>query len=235
MDIQQLIETDQSLLLALNDSTSLLWDGVMWVITDTKTWIPAILALLYVIFKNNKFSQGLTIVCMFAIAVTLADQIASGICKPYFARPRPAQDSEIMYMVHVVNGYRGGMYGFMSSHAANTFVVAMLTSLLLRSWPFTVMMFIWAAVPSFSRIYLGVHYPGDIICGALEGCIVGVLVYLLYCYIQKKIFMQPQYVSSQYTATGFLKSDISILYTILLLTYFYSLIAGMVMTRVFFF
>ena len=235
MDIQQLIETDQSLLLALNDSNSLLWDGVMWVITDTKTWIPAIIALLYVIFKNNKFTQGLIVIVMFAIAVTAADQIASGFCKPYFARPRPAQDPDIMYLVHVVNGYRGGMYGFMSSHAANTFVVATLTSLIIRSLPFSIMMFVWAAIPSFSRIYLGVHYPGDIICGALEGCVVGVLVYLLYGYIQKRFFSRPQYISSQYTSTGYAYTDVTLLYTMLFLTYIYALIAGMCVARISFF
>lgn len=235
MDIQQLIETDQSLLLALNDSSSLLWDGVMWIVTDTKTWIPAIIALLYVVFKNNKLYQGLTIVLMFALAVTIADQIASGICKPYFARPRPAQDPEIMYLVHVVNGYRGGMYGFMSSHAANTFVVAMLASLIIRSLPFTVMIFLWAAIPTFSRIYLGVHYPGDIVCGGLEGCLTGVLVYLLYRFIQKKFFMRPQYVSSQYTVTGYAKTDVTLLFTVLLLTYSYALVAGMIVTRISFF
>lgn len=231
MDIQQLIETDKSLLLALNDNDSLLWDGVMWIATDTKTWIPAVIVLLYVIFKNNKFTQGLTVLVMVALAITLADQIASGICKPYFARPRPTQDPEIMYLVNVVNGYRGGAYGFMSSHAANTFVVAMFVSLLIRSLPFAVMMFLWAVIPSFSRIYLGVHYPGDILFGAAEGCVVGVLVYLLYLFLQKKFFSRPQYVSTQYTCTGYVKSDVMILFSALFLTYFYALIAGMIVTR----
>ena len=231
MDIQQLIETDKSLLLTLNDNDSLLWDGVMWIATDTKTWIPAIVVLLYVIFKNNKFSQGLAVLLMIAVAVTLADQIASGFCKPYFARPRPTQDAEIMYLVNVVNGYRGGAYGFMSSHAANTFVVATFVSLLIRSLPFSVMMYVWAAIPTFSRIYLGVHYPGDILFGAAEGYIVGILVYMLYRFLQKKFFARPQYISTQYTSTGYAKGDVTLLYTILLLTYFYALIAGMIVTR----
>ena len=79
MDIQQLIETDKSLLLALNDNDSLLWDGVMWIATDTKTWIPAVIVLLYVIFKNNKFTQGLTVLVMVALAITLADQICPSL------------------------------------------------------------------------------------------------------------------------------------------------------------
>ena len=89
-DIQQLIEADKALLLSLNGSDSLFWDGFMWTVTDTRTWIPALVVLLYVIFKNNRIPQGLVIVLMFALSVTLADQIASGICKPYFARFRPA-------------------------------------------------------------------------------------------------------------------------------------------------
>ena len=206
MDIQQWIEADKSLLLTLNDNDSLLWDGVMWIVTDTKTWIPAIVMLLYVIFKNNKLSQSLVILLMFAVGVTLADQIASGICKPYFARPRPTQDPEIMYLVNVVNGYRGGAFGFMSSHAANTFVVATLVTLLVRSFPLGVMMYLWAAIPS-------------------------VLVYTLFRYIQKKWSSRPQYVSSQYTPTGYSRDDVTLLYTVLWLTYFYALIAGMIVTR----
>ena len=113
------------------------WDGFMWTVTDTKTWIPAVLVLLYVVFKNNRVPQGIVITLMFALCVTLADQFASGLCKPYFARFRPTQDPELMYLVQTVNDYRGGLYGFISSHAANTFAVAMFASLLVRYLPFT--------------------------------------------------------------------------------------------------
>ena len=124
-DIQQFIEADKALLLSLNGSDSLFWNGFMWTVTDTKTWIPAVLVLLYVVFKNNRVPQGIVITLMFALCVTLADQFASGLCKPYFARFRPTQDPELMYLVQTVNDYRGGLYGFISSHAANTFAVAM--------------------------------------------------------------------------------------------------------------
>ena len=96
LDIQQLIEVDKNLLLALNGSDSLFWDGFMWTVTKTGTWIPAMLVLLYVIFKNNRLKQSLVILTMIALTVILADQIASGVCKPYFARVRPTQDPEIM-------------------------------------------------------------------------------------------------------------------------------------------
>ena len=157
MDIQQLIGFDQELLLKLNGSDSLFWDGFMWIATNIRTWIPMAIVLLYVIFKNNKVKESLLILALLAIVVILTDQISSGLCKPYFARFRPTQDPQLMYMIDIVNGYRGGMYGFTSSHAANTFGVAVFVSLIIRSWSLAGSLFVWASLNAFSRIYLGDH------------------------------------------------------------------------------
>ena len=188
IDIQQLIEADKELLLTLNGSSSLFWDGFMWTVSGTKIWIPVGAMLLYIIFKNTKFTQGLLILVMLVLTVTLADQFSSGLCKPLFMRFRPAQDPEI-----------------------------------------------WALIPSFSRIYLGVHYPGDIICGAVAGCVIASLVYWLYAFIEKKYFDQAQYVSGQYTITGFEITDIKVFHTVLLLTYFYAVVAALVVCKSFYF
>ena len=231
MDIQPFIDFDQSLLLQLNGSDSLFWDGFMWVATSTTTWIPIAVALFYVIFKNNKIKEALLLIFLISLVITLADQIASGFCKPFFARFRPTRDPEIMYLVDVVNGYRGGQYGFISSHAANTFGVAVFVSLIIKSWSLTGSLFVWASLNAFSRIYLGVHYPGDIFFGILTGVGVGVLVYFLYNYIQKMLLIPTKYISNQYTSSGYLKTDVYLIHTILFLTFFYIAIGGMVITH----
>jgi undecaprenyl-diphosphatase len=228
MDIQQLIDFDQQLLLRLNGSDSLFWDGFMWIATSTSTWIPIAIALLYVIFKNNKIKEALLIIGMLALVIVLADQISSGICKPYFARFRPTQDPDLMYMVDIVNGYRGGRYGFTSSHAANTFAIAIFLSLLIKSWTLTGTLTIWAILNAYSRIYLGVHYPGDILFGTFTGIIVGAFVYLLYSYLRKCYLHQPKYISNQYTSSGYLISDVLLLNTIMLITFLVIIILGMI-------
>ncbi len=233
IDIQQLIDFDKELLLFLNGNHSLFWDGFMWVVTKTVTWIPAILMLLYVIVKSNKLNQVFLILLMIALTVVLADRISSGFFKPFFARFRPAQDPDIMYLVHIVNGYRGGLYGFVSSHAANTFAVAMFVSLLIKDWRFTVMMFLWAMIPSYSRIYLGVHYPGDILCGALLGCVVALLVYSLYSFITRKLSKSNLYVVAPCKSSSriYRREDVNLLILILFLSYFYAIVMGMIKAK----
>ena len=200
MDIQQYIALDKKLLLNLNGSNSLFWDGFMWVATSTYIWIPTAIILLYIIIKNNKIQETLLTIAMIALVITLADQIASGVCKPYFHRFRPTQDPDIMYIL----------------------------SLLFKNKSLTFMLIFWATLNSYSRIYLGVHYPGDILFGTLAGCLIGYLMYLLYSFIHKRIFHQPRCISNKYTASGYLINDINLLFTVLLLTYFMIILLGFI-------
>lgn len=232
MDIQQLIELDKLILMKLNGSDSIFWDGFMYIVTNTKTWIPAAIALLYVIFKNNKFQQGMLILLMIGLVITLADQTSSGICKPLFERFRPTKDPEFMYMVDTVNNYRaGGLYGFVSSHAANTFAVAMFISLLVKNGKLAFMMFLWALIPTYSRVYLGVHYPGDVFFGMLDGLLSGVIIYFLYYFISNRFLPKPRLISTQYTASGYDVKSIDVVVLVLLLTYMFAVIYGMIVAK----
>lgn len=227
--IQQLIEYDKNAFLALNGSDSVFWDGFMWVYTNTLVWIPLALVLLYVIYRNNRVKEALFITLMVAVVVIICDRVSSGLFKPVFKRFRPAQDPELMYFVDIINGYRGGKYGFISSHAANTFGLFTFTSLLFRKREYTYAFLIWAIISCYSRIYLGVHYLGDVICGAFLGVAIGSLIYLLYSYIHRKYTsnVRMKYLN-KYTSTGYLVSDINLLLIVLFSTIFVTMIVGMI-------
>ena len=114
-----------------------------------------------------------------AIVATLTDQISTSFFKPFFARFRPTQDPELLGLIDIVNNYRGGKYGFISSHAANAVGMLTFTSLVFRRKIYTISMVIWALLNCYTRIYLGVHWPTDVITGAAIGTITSLLVYFL--------------------------------------------------------
>lgn len=174
-----IIELDKEILLFLNGLHNSFFDGFMYWISDRWIWIPMYAALLYPIIVRKKQGTVLVAVCI-ALCVLFADQFASGFCKPFFERLRPSHDPAIMDMVHIVKGNRSGLYGFISSHAANTFAVAVFTICLFRKWMEAVPVVLWALLNSYSRIYLGVHFPLDIIMGALAGTVVGFACYGIY-------------------------------------------------------
>ncbi|MCH7513935.1 MAG: phosphatase PAP2 family protein [Bacteroidetes bacterium] len=178
--IEFLDALDKELFLFLNGFHSPFMDQVMFRLTNQLTWIPFFLFIIYILSKNYK-RQTLWILLGVVIAITLSDQLVSGIMKPLFERLRPSHSPDLEVMVHTVNGYKGGLYGFASSHAANSFGLAMFLWRVSRDkikWIWV--MFAWAVLFSYTRIYLGVHYPGDIITGGLLGAGFGYLTALLY-------------------------------------------------------
>ncbi|MDR1023651.1 MAG: phosphatase PAP2 family protein [Prevotellaceae bacterium] len=176
---------DTDLFLFLNGLHSDFFDTIMWYATATRTWIPLYLLILFLMYKKLGWRHFLLMLLGLTLCVLLADRISSGFLKPLFARLRPTH--ALGDVVHVVREYRGGRHGFVSSHAANLFAIAVYSLLIVRRKYFTVFMLLFALFVSYTRIYLGVHYPLDIICGGLLGAGIGWSVAALYKLAQNKI------------------------------------------------
>ena len=173
-----LIEMDKKALLFFNSIHSPKWDSILYWISDNdaKNWIPLyVFLLIFIIYKERPYRFILTILFV-VITVALCDQI-SVLIKNLVERPRPSRDPGIADLLHIVNNYRGGKYGFVSSHAANAFGVAIFLSNQFKNCKWSLFLFTWATVVSCSRVYLGVHYPLDIICGAGLGVLIGIQCY----------------------------------------------------------
>ena len=181
---------DTRLTLFLNGSDSEMLDAIAVTATKTGTWIPLGIVLLYVLMRMKDWKNALLVILCVGIAITLADQMASGIFKPLVARLRPSHNPELKGVIDLVGDYRGGRYGFFSSHAANTCAVAVFLSLLFRKRVFTVAICSWAMVNSWTRLYLGVHYVGDIMVGLIWGALVGWMVFRLYRFLTLKVKLE---------------------------------------------
>ncbi|BDC99780.1 phosphatase PAP2 family protein [Persicobacter psychrovividus] len=170
--LQQIFQLDQGWFLALNQWHWDFLDPIMYAITYKFTWIPFYAVLLYFLVKQYKKEVWVWILAI-VVCIVCADQLASGLIKPLFMRPRPSHEPLLEGLVHVV-GTRGGKFGFVSSHASNTFGLSLLLYKIMKPrYPWIKWLFFWAVVVAYSRIYVGVHYPLDVIGGALVGLFSG--------------------------------------------------------------
>lgn len=216
---------DKQALLVVNGSESLYFDRLMRTLTNALTWIPFYISLFYIVLKNNEnVRKILFILSSVGLCVLLAGTVDDMIVKPLVARWRPTHDPEIGMLVDIVDGYRGGRYGFFSAHASNTFSITIFFYWLIRSRLLTTAMVIWSFTNCWTRMYLGVHFPGDILVGLIWGFIVGTLVYYLYYRLTRVTSPQRDFISAQFTLTGYQRGDIDKPIAVLVLTLLYALI-----------
>ncbi|OFX19156.1 MAG: hypothetical protein A2033_02020 [Bacteroidetes bacterium GWA2_31_9] len=184
--LEKLIQLDKELFLFLNGFHSETSDFIWWWISSKTLWIPLYVIILYFVIKKFQW-RSISMILIIILGIAIADQISSSIIKELVHRLRPSHNPDFTQLVHIVNDYRGGLFGFVSSHAANTFLFATLTSLFFRNKWFSFSIFTWAIIVSYSRIALAVHYPLDIIGGAILGISISIILYLLYKIIKNRI------------------------------------------------
>lgn len=219
IDIQSILEVDRYFLSLVNGSDSLFLDNLMVMLTSGLTWIPLYLSLFYLVVKNNEtMSQILLVIGCVLGCVVLSDGVTDFIVKPMVERWRPSNDPIFKYTVKVVNDMRGADYGFFSAHASNTFSLALFFCLLVKSRILSVSLILWSLVNCYTRMYLGLHYPSDIVCGLLWGALVALVMYYVFCRIYKALSLSTNYVSTQYTTSGYSLDDVDIVELVLLST-----------------
>ena len=207
METESILNTinqgDRSLLTAINFDGPTGYDFFWAMYSDKWTWIPFMLVIVYCLLRPGNWRHRLLMVGSVALLFVLSDFVVSSFIKNVVCRPRPSHDPAVMDLLSYVNGYRGGAYGFPSNHASNGFAAATFLALLLRNRWVTLSAFLWAIGSCYSRMYLGVHYPSDILCGAMLGIVFAIIIFFLYKKAAKRLALPPYrdiYVSKEMLA-----------------------------------
>lgn len=230
MDFSTIQNIDFQVLQWFNGSNNVILDQLAVVLTSGVTWIPLYVVLFIVVMRNNETMLQIALVVGSAfLCILFADGFADGIIKPLAERWRPSNDPLVKYSVQVVDNLRMKDYSFCSAHAANTMSLAVFFSLLIRSRMITITMVIWSLVNCWTRLYLGVHYPLDVLTGIVLGGVVGFLVYLFYHRMYRRISPEIKYISNQYTSTGYDHDDIDMIMTVVMVILVYVVIRALCM------
>ncbi|WP_294081517.1 phosphatase PAP2 family protein [Proteiniphilum sp. UBA5384] len=189
--IEELLPTERDLFFALNGSESQFFDNVMWTISGRFIWIPVLLFILFIFFFRARRNEAILVTLFFILLFVVTDQVSSSFFKPFFERYRPTHHPDFKDLVDIVNGYRGGRYGFISGHATNSFGIAVFLSLVFRNGFVTLSTLLWAAINSYTRIYLGVHFISDILAGMIVGTLLAFIIYWIYVLVRNAVIHPP--------------------------------------------
>lgn len=224
-----LLDVDIAILEVLNGSSSSFLDGLMVTLTSGITWIPLYLSLLYLVINNSDNMAKIGLVVGAAIlCVVLSGGVSDYIVKPIVGRLRPINDPALYGVIHGVTGVTSNDYSFFSSHSANTMSLAVFFSLLVKDRKLFIALLVWSLTNCYTRLYLGMHYPSDVLVGILWGVMCGFLVYYIYSRLYYKLFPDVEFISTQYTPNGFTIATVDIVILTIVLTYIYAILRALI-------
>lgn len=176
--LNEVIHKDIELFIYLNNLGSIQWDGFWLFITNKYSAIPLYLLLLFFTYKYFGLKKTVIILISIALLITISDQ-TSNFFKYNFARLRPCYNENIVHLIRLVKESCGGKYSYFSAHAANSMALAIFFSLLFKKYSklWIWLLIIWALLVGYSRIYIGVHFPLDILTGFFFGIVYGIIFY----------------------------------------------------------
>lgn len=194
--LEQLLRFEREFFLMINNFHTPFLDNALWLYTGMAVWIPFVIFFFAVLIYGKPVRDWLPVVLAITTVVLLGHLVVAGIFKPHFARFRPVFHPDFMNDIKTIGEYTGGgLYGFISGHSTFAFGMAMFSSLLFRYKPYTVVVFLWAIIMVYSRVYFGVHFLSDIVAGMIMGLLIGAGVYYLYKLYVDKVVCKDQGIS----------------------------------------